>query len=124
MTSSAIAALANACREAVAEDGSIASRSPEELLNIFYVLTWIAGALSAAGRIAPREHLAAIERIAPVLRLLRHADGGLARFHGGGRGVERREGDAGEVFDYSAGLLKDFGMGRGFKGERLEPRAK
>ena len=38
------------------------------------------------GRNMPR----AIERIAPTLRALRHADGGLARFHGGGRGAEGR----------------------------------
>ncbi|MFV2035813.1 MAG: heparinase II/III family protein, partial [Halocynthiibacter sp.] len=37
-----------------------------------------------------RAHVAAIERIAPTLRALRHADGGLARFHGGGRGPEGR----------------------------------
>ena len=36
----------------------------------------------------PQPHLAAIERIAPTLRTLRHSDGGLARFHGGGRGAE------------------------------------
>jgi uncharacterized heparinase superfamily protein len=32
----------------------------------------------------------AIQAIAPTLRTLRHADGGLARFHGGGRGLEGR----------------------------------
>ena len=41
-----------------------------------------------AGREAPDAHLDAIERIAPTLRTLRHADGALARFHGGGRGQE------------------------------------
>nr|WP_256368195.1 heparinase II/III-family protein [Mangrovicoccus sp. HB161399] len=39
---------------------------------------------------AQPQHQGAIARIAPVLRALRHADGGLARFHGGGRGVEGR----------------------------------
>jgi uncharacterized heparinase superfamily protein len=34
--------------------------------------------------------LGAVERVAPTLRALRHADGGLARFHGGGRGQEGR----------------------------------
>ena len=33
-------------------------------------------------------HLLAIERIAPTLRALRHSDGTLARFHGGGPGRE------------------------------------
>ena len=37
-----------------------------------------------------KAHLLAIERIAPTLRALRHSDGGLARFHGGGRGAEGR----------------------------------
>jgi len=53
-------------------------------------LTWAAAALSEAGKIADEAHLAAIERIAPTLRALRHSDGGLARFHGGGRGMEGR----------------------------------
>ncbi|MBI1171641.1 heparinase [bacterium] len=70
--------------------GGISSRNPEELLDIFTLLTWAAQALAEAGRMASPEHLAAIERIAPVLRALRHADGGLARFHGGGRGAEGR----------------------------------
>ncbi len=34
--------------------------------------------------------IAAIDRIAPTLRTLRHADGALARFHGGGRGIDGR----------------------------------
>lgn len=70
--------------------GGIASRNPEELLELFTLLTWSAQALAEAGRISPPELLAAMERIAPVLRALRHADGGLARFHGGGRGAEGR----------------------------------
>ena len=70
--------------------GGITSRNPEELLDIFTLLTWATQALAEAGRMAAPEHLAAIERIAPVLRALRHADGGLARFHGGGRGAEGR----------------------------------
>lgn len=70
--------------------GGITSRNPEELLEVFTLLTWGAQALAEVGRIAEPEHLAAMERIAPVLRALRHADGGLARFHGGGRGAEGR----------------------------------
>lgn len=70
--------------------GGIASRNPEDLLEIFTLLTWAAQGLADAGQLASPEHFAAIERIAPVLRALRHADGGLARFHGGGRGAEGR----------------------------------
>ena len=47
-------------------------------------------ALSEQDMSLGREHLQAIERIAPTLRTLRHSDGGLARFHGGGRGAEGR----------------------------------
>lgn len=57
---------------------------------MFTLLTWAAQALTDAGRHLPAAHLEAIARIAPTLRALRHADGGLARFHGGGRGLEGR----------------------------------
>ena len=70
--------------------GGIPSRNPEELLAVFTLLTWTAQAVAEAGRIAVPEYQAAMERMAPVLRALRHADGGLARFHGGGRGAEGR----------------------------------
>ena len=59
------------------------------MLEVFTLLTWAAQALAEAG-ILRRPTLAAMERIAPTLRALRHADGGLARFHGGGRGAEGR----------------------------------
>ncbi len=70
--------------------GGISSRNPEELLEVFTLLTWGAQTLAEAGRMASPPHFAAMERVAPVLRSLRHADGGLARFHGGGRGAEGR----------------------------------
>ncbi len=83
-------ALARECAEQIDEQGGIATRNPEELLEVFTLLNWAASALSEAGRMASPEHLQAIERIAPTLRALRHADGSLARFHGGGRGAEGR----------------------------------
>jgi uncharacterized heparinase superfamily protein len=86
----AIAALARECAREIDAEGGIPTRNPEELLEVFTLLIWAAQALSEAGRIPPPEHRAAIERIAPTLRALRHADGGLARFHGGGRGLEGR----------------------------------
>ena len=86
----AIKALARECREQVDEEGGIPTRNPEELLEVFTLLNWAASALSEAGKMAAKDHLAAIERIAPTLRALRHCDGGLARFHGGGRGQEGR----------------------------------
>ncbi len=86
----AVAALARECEEQIDAEGGIPTRNPEELLEVFTLLTWAARALGEAGRMAPKPHMAAIERIAPTLRALRHADGGLARFHGGGRGLEGR----------------------------------
>ncbi|RME17116.1 MAG: heparinase [Alphaproteobacteria bacterium] len=83
-------ALARECTEQIDAEGGIPTRNPEDLLEVFTLLNWAALALAESGRIAPREHVAAIERIAPTLRALRHADGGLARFHGGGRGAEGR----------------------------------
>ncbi|MEM9972120.1 MAG: heparinase II/III-family protein, partial [Pseudomonadota bacterium] len=62
----------------------------EELLEVFTLLNWAAAALQDAGRAPGDQHLKAIESVAPVLRALRHADGALARFHGGGRGPEGR----------------------------------
>ncbi len=84
----AIKALARECRTQIDAEGGLPTRNPEELLAVFTLLTWAAAALSDAGRSTPKDHLAAISRIAPTLRTLRHADGGLARFHGGGRGME------------------------------------
>jgi len=84
----AVRALARECREQIDFEGGIVTRNPEELLEVFTLLNWAASALSEAGKMAAPDHLHAIERIAPTLRALRHADGGLARFHGGGRGAE------------------------------------
>ena len=81
-------ALAAEAGRLIAPDGAIASRNPEELLLIVAHLRLAARALAAAGRIAPPALVAAADRATPVLRMLRHADGGLARFHGGGRGPE------------------------------------
>lgn len=83
-------ALASECNAVVTADGGLPGRSPEDLLEVFTLLNWAAAALSDQGRMPQDGHYQAIERIAPVLRSLRHADGGLARFHGGGRGLEGR----------------------------------
>jgi uncharacterized heparinase superfamily protein len=86
----AATALARECESQIDAQGGIPTRNPEELLEVFTLLTWAAAALGEAGRTAHSAHLAAIARVAPTLRALRHADGGLARFHGGGRGLEGR----------------------------------
>ncbi|MEP1961698.1 heparinase II/III family protein [Tateyamaria sp.] len=84
----AVTALARECAEQIDEQGGLTTRNPEELLEVFTLLTWAAAALEDAQKDVPDAHTAAIERIAPTLRTLRHSDGGLARFHGGGRGQE------------------------------------
>ena len=84
----AIKALAKECAVQVDNEGGLPARNPEELLAVYALLTWAAAALGEAGLEVPAEHLGAIERITPTLRTLRHSDGGLARFHGGGRGQE------------------------------------
>lgn len=81
-------ALARECANEVDAQGGIPTRNPEELLEVFTLLVWAASSLADSGRVTQRPHVMAIERIAPTLRALRHADGGLARFHGGGRGQE------------------------------------
>lgn len=84
------AALARECDTGIGQDGGISTRNPEELLEVFTLLIWAEHAMADVGRQPPRALSAAIERIAPCLRMLRHADGGLARFNGGGRGAEGR----------------------------------
>lgn len=84
----AVSALAHDCKVQIGVDGGIPSRNPEELLHILSLLTWVESALISADKSPPETLLSAISRIAPTLRALRHADGGLARFHGGGRGLD------------------------------------
>ncbi|MEH6833595.1 MULTISPECIES: heparinase II/III family protein [Falsihalocynthiibacter] len=107
----AMDALAKECVDQIDLQGGIPTRNPEELLEVFTLLTWAASALSDAGRMAAREHLKAIERIAPTLRALRHSDGGLARFHGGGRGLEGRLDNALAASGVRAKSLTTLSMG-------------
>ncbi len=83
-------ALAQACRTDIDAEGGIPSRNPEELLEVLTLLTWAASTISESAYPVPADLASAITRIAPCLRTLRHADGELARFHGGGRGLEGR----------------------------------
>ncbi|MGR3434929.1 MAG: heparinase II/III family protein [Shimia sp.] len=107
----AIDALGRECDAQVDAGGAIASRNPEELLEVFTLLTWAALAITESGRIPATAHVAAIERIAPTLRTLRHVDGGLARFHGGGRGLEGRLDQALADSATKAGAPGDMAMG-------------
>ena len=86
----ATAALSRLCEVEVDAEGGIPTRNPEELLEVLTLLTWAASAMTEAGHPVPVAVSSAITRIAPALRTLRHSDGDLARFHGGGKGVEGR----------------------------------
>lgn len=86
----AVDALTRECEAQINDEGGLPTRNPEELLEVLTLLIWARAALTGAGREHPTAQADAIERIAPTLRTLRHADGGLARFHGGGRGVDGR----------------------------------
>ncbi len=81
-------ALLGAAHAVVAADGSIATRNPEELLETFELLAWAAQSLADHTRPVSSKLLSLLDSMASALRCLRHADGGLARFHGGGRGQE------------------------------------
>jgi uncharacterized heparinase superfamily protein len=86
MAAAGTQALAAAAETLIAKDGATPSRNPEALLDIAATLLSAEQALTEAGLPVPPAIPAAIARAAPVLRALRHADGGLARFHGGGHG--------------------------------------
>ena len=86
----AMRALAQECEAEIDGEGGLLTRNPEELHEVFTLLNWAAEALQDAGRMPGEAHVNSINSVAPVLRALRHSDGGLARFHGGGRGLDGR----------------------------------
>src|SRR3989338_7117848 len=71
----AVAALADECAREVDAQGGIPTRNPEELLEVFTLLTWAEQALSEAGRIPPQALVEALERM-----------GGAGGGRGGARG--------------------------------------
>jgi uncharacterized heparinase superfamily protein len=83
----ALKGLAATCHSWIGDDGRIPTRTPETLAEIFTLLTWSAKLLEATGHPADPAIADALERMAPGLRALRFGVGGLARFHGGGRGA-------------------------------------
>ncbi|WP_370738909.1 heparinase II/III family protein [Aliiroseovarius pelagivivens] len=107
----AIQALARECTDQIDDQGGIPTRNPEELLEVFTLLNWAALTLRESDREPEPAHIEAINRIAPTLRALRHADGGLARFHGGGRGLDGRLDHALANSGVRAGVNEDLAMG-------------
>ena len=84
----AVSAMARDCETVIDAGGGIATRNPQDLLDLLSLLNWTSEALLRTGREVPPEITRAVDRIALTLRGLRHADGSLARFHGGGRGPD------------------------------------
>ncbi|MTH78150.1 heparinase II/III family protein [Paracoccus aestuariivivens] len=76
--------------DAMGVDTLSESRAPETLLEAMALLVWAQEVADEAGLESPPELRAIIAEIAPILRALRHADGGLPSFHGGGRGAAGR----------------------------------
>jgi len=70
-------------RRQILSDGGHVSRNPSTLLFAFAELIRAQSTHRALNREAPSFLGHAVERIAPMLRLLRHGDGGLALFNGG-----------------------------------------
>lgn len=83
----ALAALAAELERSIAADGSIPERDPERLAGMFTAVAVLRAELVDAGGPVPEAFDRRLAATAPVLRTLRHADGSLARFHGGGGGV-------------------------------------
>ncbi|NPD20313.1 heparinase II/III family protein [Alterinioella nitratireducens] len=107
----ALRALASECAHEIDASGGIVTRNPEELLNVFTLLTWAAAVLQESGKKPDPAVNTAIMRIAPTLRSLRHADGALARFQGGGRGAPGRLDQALSQSGVRPSILKGLAMG-------------
>ncbi len=108
----ALAALARECVTEIGTDGGIACRNPQALLEIFVLLGWAQALLAAADRPPEPAIAAAMSRMAIALQTLRHADGTLPRFHGGGR-CAGGELDA-ALSAYSGWTARPKGMAMGF----------
>src|SRR6056297_1078821 len=107
----AVKALGQECARQISDAGGIPTRNPEELLEVCTLLIWARDALHDVERAPDRAHVQAISKIIPTLRALRHADGGLARFHGGGRGAEGRLDLALAAAGIKAHAAQDLAMG-------------
>ncbi len=78
------AALASEIDIQILPDGGHVSRNPQSLIDLLLDLLPLRQAYAARGIQAPPQVLNAIDRMMPMLRLLRHADGTLALFNGMG----------------------------------------
>ena len=81
-----LARLARFVKRYVLHDGIVAERAPHLQLVVLRHLVDVRAALTSAERRPPAELVAAIDRLAPMLRFFRHGDGGLALFNGAWEG--------------------------------------
>ena len=81
-----LARLAKFVKRYVAHDGVVAERAPQLQVAVLRHLLDVRAALASAERRAPAELIAAIDRMAPMVRFFRHGDGGLALFNGSWEG--------------------------------------
>ncbi len=85
-TAQGLKLLERACAQQILADGGHISRSPSVQTQILRHLVDTRSALLAAQEEVPAFLMAAIDRTAPFLRMLRHNDGGLALFNGSNEG--------------------------------------
>ena len=78
--------LAKFVKRYVGHDGVVAERAPQLQVAVLRHLLDVRAALGSAERRAPAELIAAVDRMAPMLRFFRHGDGGLALFNGSWEG--------------------------------------
>ena len=64
-------------------DGGHITRSPEDLVHAYRLITMVMDALTATSLEIPNELRSAHDRMAPMIRFFRHGDGALSLFHGG-----------------------------------------
>lgn len=81
-----LARLAKFVKRYVGHDGVVAERAPHLQVAVLRHLLDVRAALGSAERRAPAELIAAVDRMAPMLRFFRHGDGGLALFNGSWEG--------------------------------------
>jgi uncharacterized heparinase superfamily protein len=81
-----LARLAKFVKRYVGHDGVVAERAPHLQVAVLRHLIDVRSALGSAERHAPAEVIAAIDRMAPIVRFFRHGDGGLALFNGSWEG--------------------------------------
>ncbi len=81
-----LARLGKFVKRYVLHDGVVSERAPHMQMAVLRDLLDVRAALASAERTAPAELIAAIDRMAPMLRFFRHGDGGLALFNGAWEG--------------------------------------